>query len=153
MPTAAQIQKMLAPHGFSVVPDEGFVALERVHPTDGRLQGLRIFWWGNPRHADKPPACPRAYLVALPYLDIDSSPVDGGRYRIPLVEWPDSPALRVPASQQTRRPWKEVVAEFHQVITAALDAPYEQGKASLEGLGERYQVSWPGGAAADLESR
>lgn len=46
-----------------------------------------------------------------------------------------------------------MVAEFHQVITAALDAPYEQGKASLEGLGERYQVSWPGGAAADLESR
>lgn len=139
MPTVNQIVTMMRGTGFDQIDDPGFVSFTRTHPTDGRKQWLRIFWWGNPKYADGPGTpVPRAYLVVELGLDHDVDHGISPRYRLPIVDWPDDPAERVPAAQQNRVKWADTVAEFNHVFRAALDAPYDRGRTQLDSLPDRY---------------
>lgn len=144
MPTEQQIVALVKGHGFEQIDDPGFVSFIREHPKDGRKQWLRIFSWGNPKHADDEhgnPRIPRAYLVVIPGLDHDTDHGIGTRFRLPLVNWPLDPAARVPAAQQKRRPWKDVADEFRKKFLSAMDAPHLEGQTALASLGERYQLT------------
>lgn len=137
MPTINQIVTMMRGTGFEQIEDPGFVSFTRAHPTDGRKQWLRVFWWGNPKHADDH-GIPRAFLVLEVGLDHDVDLGASTRYRLPIVDWPDDPAARRPAAQQERVKWADTVTEFNRVFLAALDAPYDQGRTQLDNLPERY---------------
>lgn len=139
MPTERQIITMTEPHGFRLEHKPGFVAVARRHPEDARHQWFKIFWWGNPKHADAK-GIPRSYLCIDPILDSEQGHSTLGRYRLPLVDWPDNPDDRLPSSEQKIRPWRDVVKEFNEVFVAALDAPQEIGHANLLALGERYRL-------------
>lgn len=135
MPSQMQVLKMLAPHGFTLSPRQGFVGAGRTHP-DGRAQRLDVFFWSGTRQADAA-GIPRSYLVA----DLGLDAAGGPRRRLPLVHWPDDPGQRVPAAQQRIRPWREVVAEFEEVFIPAMNVDLHTGYAMLEALPERYLIS------------
>lgn len=144
MPTERQIVTMVHGTGFEQIDDPGFVSFTRPHPKDGRKQWLRIFWWGNPKHADDElgrPRIPRAYLVVIPGLDHDIDHGEGVRFRLPTVKWPLDAVARVPAAQQKLRPWKDVADEFTRKFMTALNAPYAEGAEALAALGDRYQLT------------
>lgn len=139
MATEKQVTKMVAKYGFEYVEEEGFHSFTRRHPDDGRTQWLRFIFWGNPKHADKV-GIPRSYLCVIPSLDVEVEGRDPARLRLPLVHWPDDEIWRVPAAEQTVRPWPDVIDEFHRVFMAAFDAPHNEGRAALEALPERYRL-------------
>lgn len=141
MATEKQVTKMVAGDGFEYVEEQGFHSFTRRHPDDERRQWLRFIFWGNPKHADKA-GIPRSYLCVIPSLDVEVEGHDPVRLRLPLVYWPDDEVWRVPAAEQTIRPWGDVTAEFHRVFMTAFDAPYDEGSATLKALPGRYHLTW-----------
>lgn len=139
MATEKQVTKMVSGHGFEYVEEPGFLSFTRQHPEDGRTQWLRFIFWGNPKHADKA-GIPRSYLCVIPSLDVEVQGRDPGRLRLPLVYWPDDEIWRVPAAEQTVRPWDDVTAEFRWVFIAAFNASYSAGLDALNALPERYRL-------------
>lgn len=124
-----KIRKLAASHGFEEHSAPGFVGFHRTHP-DGRRQVMNIFSWSNDKHAAEA-GIPRYYLV----FDISLGACDaGGRFRLPMVEWPAAPA------EQTIRPWADVAAEFEEVFLPLFDSPEDKAHELTRGLGDRYRL-------------
>ncbi|CPV66396.1 Uncharacterised protein [Mycobacteroides abscessus] len=129
MAPESKIRKLAANHGFVEHEARGVIGFHREH-SDGRRQGLGVFWWSNDKHAAEA-GIPRYYLV----LDVSPGVPDaGGRFRLPMVAWPAAPA------DQTIRPWADVVAEFEEVFLPLLDSPVAQAPELTRALGNRYSL-------------
>lgn len=113
-----QIRRMILPHGFKQFDNPGFLGFRRLH-ADGRTQGLSVFTWSNDKVA-LAAGIPRAYLVLCMALGSeDGGGGHGGRYRLPLVQWP--------GQDQPMQPWAEVIREFRSVFMPMYDGSEQEG--------------------------
>lgn len=116
--SALRLQALLRDRGFIVEPDPGFIS-----GTDAFGERLSLFTWGNNSHAEQA-LIPRSYLVVC---------TTQGRWRLPLVDWHPND----PVSEQLKRPWADVLAEFDGVFLPAV-----RGLAPFPAPGDvRYTLS------------
>lgn len=74
-------------------------------------QRLDVFRWSNSLDYATLNGIPRSYLVLC--LTLHGQTEDGGRWMLPLVEWP--------SDEQPLRPWDDVVEEFDEVFAPLFD--------------------------------
>lgn len=123
MSNKTKILELGALYEFKESPREGFIGMSRrAGGPDGFYeQRLDVFRWHNDAVAETS-GIPRAYLVLC--LTLHGSQEDGGRWRLPLVEWP--------SEEQPLRTWDDVVSEFDDVFAPLFDVH--------ERLGSRYRL-------------
>lgn len=114
----------LAQAGFVSSPRPGFQGFAR-----GDKQRCDIFRWRNAKVALKD-NIPSAYHVIC--LTLDGRQEDGGRWILPMVEWP------TPEQQIVQRPAGAVVAEFREVFMPLFEMSPEKAKQVLIDLPARY---------------
>lgn len=128
MAPESKIRKLATSHGFIEHDQPGFIGFHRTH--DGRHQTLNVFSWSNDKHAAAA-RIPRYYLV----LDISPGIREaGGRFRLPMVEWP------APPDEQTIRPWADVATEFTEVLLPPFNSPENEARELTQRLSNRYRL-------------
>lgn len=118
MSTRVFLHQLTSRHGFTPSPRPGFYGAER---GDQRCD---IFRWKNVDVADRD-GIPREYLV-LCLTFTRCCLEDGGRWRLPLVEWP--------SVDQNKREWSDVLDEFDSVFLPLFDST------EFPRLDERYHL-------------
>lgn len=110
--------------GFAPSPRPGFKGFAR-----GDKQRCDLFQWRNAKAA-RENNIPSAYHVIC--LTLDGAQEDGGRWILPMVEWP------TPGQQIVQRPSGAVVAEFKDVFIPLFNMASEEAKQILSALPVRY---------------
>jgi len=112
---------------------EYFSRSNRFEP--GVVQGIRVFQWANPKHANQT-TIPRSYYCVDLYLNEYNST---GRYRIPLVEW-DHGNLNPPPTEQVFRPFEEVMSELDSTLLKYHDMRTKYASSYVEDIPERNRL-------------
>lgn len=106
-----KLDKVMAELGYQRAEIRGFIEYTREHKLEGVMQGVKIFQWSNPKHANRT-TTPLAYYC----VDVSISGIyTSGRYRIPLVEW-EHGGLNPKPEDQAYRPFEDVFEELYRVI-------------------------------------
>lgn len=124
MTTKKRLEALLRDRGLTVFDDPGFISGR----DEQRSLEVSLFTWGGADHAEQ-------YLIPRHYLVVC---MQGGRWRLPTVEW--EPFL--PQAEQHSRPWADVLAEFDEVFLPMFDggpAPTSERYTLERGLTERLR--------------